>query len=67
MSAWVVFHVDITKQNLAMVWEIAVEELKKYPNIVVKYGRYIPNSESHYDEVLGITLASSNQYAEKIS
>ena len=44
-----------------------IEELKKYPNIVVKYGRYVPDSESRYDEVLGITLASSNQYAEQIS
>ena len=41
--------------------------LSKYKNIVVKYGRYIPNQEKHYDEVLGIYLASDNQYAERIS
>lgn len=34
-------------------------------NIIIKYGRYIPNEEPHYDEVLGIKLASSNQYAIK--
>lgn len=44
-----------------------LELLKKYPNIIVKFGRYIPNKESRYDEVLGITLASDNQYAVKIS
>lgn len=44
-----------------------IEELKKFPNIVIKYGRYIPNRPLRYDEVLGITLASDNQYAEKIS
>ena len=44
-----------------------IEELKKYDNIIVKFGRFIPNQESHYDENLGITLASENQYAEKIS
>lgn len=41
--------------------------LSKYKNIVIKYGRYIPNQEKHYDEVLGVYLASSNQYAERIS
>ena len=41
--------------------------LSKYKNIVIKYGRYIPNQEKHYDEVLGVYLASPNQYAEKIS
>ena len=41
--------------------------LDLFPNIIIKYGRYIPNQESHYDEILGVTLASPNQYAEKIS
>ena len=41
--------------------------LSKYKNIVIKYGRYIPDQKTHYDEVLGVHLASSNQYAEKIS
>lgn len=41
--------------------------LQKYDNIICKFGRYIPNSKPIYDEVLGITLASDNQFAEKIS
>ena len=36
-------------------------------NIIIKYGRYIPNQQPHYDEVLGVMLASDNQYAERIS
>lgn len=44
-----------------------IETLKCFKNIVVKFGRYIPNQQSHYDEVLGVNLASDNQYAEKIS
>lgn len=44
-----------------------VEELKKYKNIVMKYGRYVPNEKTHYDKVLGVDLASDNQFAEKIS
>ena len=38
-----------------------------FPNIIVKFGRYIPDQEPHYDEVLGVKLASNNQYARRIS
>lgn len=41
--------------------------LQYYPNIIIKYGRYIKDQEPHYDEILGVTLASPNQYAEQIS
>jgi organic radical activating enzyme len=44
-----------------------IEKLKDYNNIIIKYGRYIPNSKSKYDYVLGINLISDNQYAVKIS
>lgn len=44
-----------------------IEWLRKFPNIIVKFGRYVPNQHPHYDEVLGVDLASDNQYAEKIS
>ena len=44
-----------------------VELLSCFTNIIIKYGRFIPNQESHYDEILGVKLASNNQYAEKIS
>lgn len=32
-------------------------------NIIIKFGRYIPNRPNIYDEVLGVTLASDNQFA----
>lgn len=41
--------------------------LKRFPNIIIKFGRFIPNQEKHYDEVLGVDLASPNQYARRIS
>ena len=43
-----------------------IDILKRYPNIIIKFGRYIPNQEKHYDEVLGVELASPNQRAEVI-
>jgi organic radical activating enzyme len=42
-------------------------DMKKYSNIIIKFGRFIPNQEKHYDEVLGVELASPNQYARRIS
>ncbi len=47
--------------------ESKIKELSSFKNIVIKFGRYIPNQKKHYDEVLGIVLASDNQYAERIS
>ncbi len=45
-----------------------IEFIKRnqYKNIIIKYGRYIPNQTPHYDEVLGVKLASDNQYAERL-
>lgn len=44
-----------------------IKWLKRFPNIVIKYGRFIPNQQPHFDEVLGVFLASDNQYARRIS
>ena len=44
-----------------------IDILKKHKNIIIKFGRFIPDQESHYDEVLGVNLASPNQYARRIS
>lgn len=43
-----------------------LEILKKYKNIIIKVGRYIPNSKKIFDKTLGATLASDNQYAFKL-
>jgi uncharacterized radical SAM superfamily protein len=39
----------------------------RFKNIIIKYGRFVPCDTCRYDEVLGVTLASQNQYAERIS
>lgn len=38
----------------------------RFPNIIVKYGRFIPNRPHRFDEVLGVELASDNQFAKRI-
>ena len=45
----------------------AIDWLHLFSNIIVKFGRFIPNQQPHYDEILGVKLASDNQYAEVIS
>ena len=44
-----------------------IKILKENKNIIIKFGRFIPNQEKHFDNILGINLSSLNQYAKKIS
>ena len=41
--------------------------LNHYKNIIVKWGRFIMGQEPHLDPILGVKLASDNQYAEWIT
>lgn len=41
-----------------------ISQITIFKNIIIKFGRFIPNSKSHFDEILGIELASDNQYAK---
>ena len=43
-----------------------IDWLNLYGNIIIKFGRFIPNQPSIYDEILGVTLASNNQYAKRL-
>ena len=55
-----------TGYNKEEINKTIIEELKYLGHIIIKYGRYIPDQEPHYDEVLGVNLASDNQYAERL-
>lgn len=44
-----------------------LSRMKILSNIVVKFGRFIPDRPKRYDDILGVTLISDNQYAERIS
>ena len=39
----------------------------RFSNIIIKFGRFRPGQEPHFDEVLGINLISDNQYAKRVS
>lgn len=44
-----------------------IEKLKDFDNIIIKFGRFVPDNPGKFDDVLGVRLASDNQYAERIS
>lgn len=60
-----VIYTGYTKQECEQNGWISV--LSKVPNVIIKFGRYIPNSTFHYDDILGINLNSEGQFAERIS
>lgn len=58
----VVIYTGYTEEELKEL----VDLVRGYKNIVIKFGRYRPNQEKHFDEVLGVNLASDNQYAVRL-
>ena len=58
----VVIYTGYNKKEILFMLEM----LKPLKSIIVKYGRFIPNQEKKYDEILGVYLASPNQYAEEL-
>lgn len=70
----IVIYTGYTEEELTLgdslyskVLKSLLENIIKYKNIIIKFGRYIPEDEPHFDEVLGVNLASKNQYAKKVS
>ena len=41
------------------------KEITQFSNVIIKFGRFRPNEVEHYDEILGVKLASNNQYAKR--
>lgn len=62
----IVIYTGYTEEEIYNM-RFALNNLKQFPNIIIKYGRYIPQKLAIFDFVLGVNLASSNQYARKIS
>lgn len=59
----------VTKDDIVIYTGYKEEEINEmvaavtvYPNIVIKFGRFIPNDEGYFNEELGVHLASKNQY-----
>lgn len=62
----VVIYTGYTENEIKSMFNHCYNKLKSYNNIIIKYGRFIPDEPKHYDSILGVNLASSNQYARMI-
>ena len=62
-SDTVVIYTGYTEEEAA----IYIEALQKFSNIIVKFGRFVPDQPPHVDEILGVKLMNPGQYAKKIS
>lgn len=58
-----VIYTGYTEDEVKNRW---LSQLQQFNNIIIKYGRFEPNQTSHYDEMLGVYLASNNQYAKMV-
>lgn len=64
---------EVTDDEIVIYTGYKEEEIMEYVEsflftfspIVVKYGRFIPDCESYFNETLGVKLASPNQYAKR--
>ena len=56
----IVIYTGYTEEELAN----EIPKLQKFDNIIVKFGRFIPDSPHTFDAVLERELASPNQYAK---
>ena len=60
----IVIYTGYTEEELAN--NIVFKSLQDYQNVIVKFGRYRPNEANHFDKILGVNLASNNQYAKRL-
>ena len=58
----VVIYTGYTEEELSH----DIDLLSSFGNIIIKFGRFIPNSSHKFDNILGVELASDNQYAKII-
>lgn len=61
-----IFNLENDMQMVIPDCDMLEHIILNYKNIIVKFGRFIPNQTPHYDDILGVNLASDNQCAKKI-
>lgn len=62
----IVIYTGYTEEELEDIFSDVLYWLSLKGNIFLKVGRYIPGRPPRYDETLGVTLASDNQYGIKL-
>ena len=62
-----IIYTGYTESEIESLFGDSYNTLKGFPNIIIKFGRFVPNTPSHIDPVLGVRLMGDNQYAKRIS
>lgn len=62
----IIIYTGYTKEELEEKGYLTILKNFGKINIIIKFGRYIPNQTPHFDKILGVKLISDNQYAERI-
>lgn len=73
---WFISEFRIESNDPIIIWTGYTEEecidllelIKKmhWKNIIIKFGRFIPDRPDYFDETLGVYLASNNQFAKEV-
>lgn len=63
----VIIYTGYTESEIKHLWNVSYNTLKSFQNVIIKFGRFIPNMPPHIDPVLGVKLMGDNQYAKRIS
>ena len=58
----IIIYTGYTEDEVAS--KIAV--LAAFSNVLIKFGRFVPDQPHHVDPLLGVELASPNQYAKRL-
>ena len=59
----IVIYTGYTEEELSR--NLHFQSIISCGNITIKFGRFRPNEEDHYDPILGVNLCSTNQYAKR--
>ena len=63
----IVIYTGYTEEELRKKEPIFFFMAETLENLIVKFGRFIPDQKPHYDPVLGVELISDNQYGKYVS
>lgn len=58
----IVIYTGYTPKEVAKYFDA----IRGFENIIIKFGRFVPNAPHHLDETLGVQLASPNQFAVRL-
>lgn len=60
----IVIYTGYNENEIADKIKLVKDSISGSNKLIIKFGRYIPGQEPHHDNILGVDLASNNQYTK---